>query len=118
MASAEIRETNHEGFIVKIIGYEELGYAMIEQAYEDYRKLERKGFIKDGKVTVKEWPMRKKYIPERINIFYDQICKVNDLIYFFESKEVDQWLLSNRKSTNQEIEQEAINYTTLNSKSL
>ena len=35
---------------------------------------------------------------------------------YFNKVEIDKWLLSNRLSTSQELEQEAINYTTLNSK--
>ncbi len=64
-------------------GYENLGYAIIEQAVSDYKMLREAGVIIDGKV-IDVWPTWNES-PLKVSGFYDKKHKVVELIHWFKS---------------------------------
>ena len=63
-------------------GFKELGYAVVERAVYDYRKLERAGVIINGQV-IETWPTWNDK-PLKISNAYDRKAKVAKLIHWFK----------------------------------
>jgi len=79
----------------EMYNYKNLGYAIIEQAVEDYNLLTLAGLIITGDV-IKKWPVWKKRTVKECN-YYDNKAKVVELIYWFKSgafNEMLEWLNS------------------------
>jgi len=64
-------------------GWAALGYAIIEQAVEDYKELCKAGMIGDGQ-CVEKWPMRKPGVPKLFIEEYNSRAKTLSLLHWLK----------------------------------
>jgi len=64
-------------------GWDALGYAIIEQAVEDYKALCKAGMICDGQCVAK-WPWRRPGVPQLFIERYNSKAKTLSLLHWFQ----------------------------------
>jgi len=64
-------------------GWDALGYAIIEQAVEDYKELCKAGMISDGQCVAK-WPMRRPGVPKLFIEEYNSRAKTLSLLHWLK----------------------------------